>query len=642
MGGGILNIVAYGNQNIILNGNPSKSFFTTTYAKYTNFGMQKFRLSFDGPKVLQERTDSTFFFTIPRYADLLLDTYFVIDMPNIWSPIYVPGFNYIQTRNLQCQPYEFKWIKNLGAQLIRKITISIGHRIIQQYSGQYLLNKVTRDYTTAKKKLFDEMIGNVAAMNDPANYGNNNGHYPSVLSSKSGLHPEPSIRARRLYIPLNLWYMLSSSEAFPLLALDYNKLTIRIDCRPIRELFVVRDMEYYINNYFQHSTVSPTGLEPKPDVEYQGTPYISTMTRFVPEYQMYLFLTTEGIDIFNTFFKGIIPFDPAAQSNWYADPHLICTYVFLHDDERLVFKSRPQTYLIREVHETVILSSAHTDLVKTRFVSSGLIANWMWFFQRNDANLRNEWSNYTNWLYEDNIPYLPIDMYGKDNKGNNLTTANPNKITQLSSKVICPPECSRYLGDNLTLWVSGKFSIGIPYWGISMDHLPPYFPMMYVKESSGINPMISGPLQVGNDKYIMKKWSLLCDGKLRENDLDAGVLNMVEKYARSSGGGDRGVYFYNFGLTTDPADQQPTGAMNMTPYLNIEFEYKTITPPLDLSSVLLAVCANRSDGKLDLVGYNNPRWRVYEYNYDLLIMEERYNLLTISGGLATLEFTNHV
>ena len=41
MAGGLLNLIAVGNQNIILNGNPTKSFFKTKYAKYTNFGLQK-------------------------------------------------------------------------------------------------------------------------------------------------------------------------------------------------------------------------------------------------------------------------------------------------------------------------------------------------------------------------------------------------------------------------------------------------------------------------------------------------------------------------------------------------------------------------------------------------------------------------
>ena len=44
MPGGTLNIEAAGESNIILNGNPKKSFFKATYAKYRNFGMQKFRI----------------------------------------------------------------------------------------------------------------------------------------------------------------------------------------------------------------------------------------------------------------------------------------------------------------------------------------------------------------------------------------------------------------------------------------------------------------------------------------------------------------------------------------------------------------------------------------------------------------------
>ena len=53
MGGGLLNIISYGNQNVILNGNPSKTFFKTVYSKYTNFGMQKFRIDYEGLRSLK-------------------------------------------------------------------------------------------------------------------------------------------------------------------------------------------------------------------------------------------------------------------------------------------------------------------------------------------------------------------------------------------------------------------------------------------------------------------------------------------------------------------------------------------------------------------------------------------------------------
>ncbi len=44
MAGGLLNLVAVGNQNLFLTGNPNKTFFKFVYSKYTNFGLQRFRL----------------------------------------------------------------------------------------------------------------------------------------------------------------------------------------------------------------------------------------------------------------------------------------------------------------------------------------------------------------------------------------------------------------------------------------------------------------------------------------------------------------------------------------------------------------------------------------------------------------------
>ena len=34
-----------------------------------------------------------------------------------------------------------------------------------------------------------------------------------------------------------------------------------------------------------------------------------------------------------------------------------------------------------------------------------MVASYMWRFRRSDANLRNEWSNYSNWAY-DNVFFL--------------------------------------------------------------------------------------------------------------------------------------------------------------------------------------------------------------------------------------------
>ena len=162
MPGGLLNLVAYGNQNVILNGNPSKTFFKTTYAKYTNFGLQKFRIDFSGQRTLRLTESSVFDFTVPRYGDLLMDTYLVVNLPNIWSPVYPPTKatkpqTPPKSHNESWQAYRFEWIKNLGTQMIERVRFTIGGQVIQDFTGQYLLNLVNRDFSAEKLQLYNEM-----------------------------------------------------------------------------------------------------------------------------------------------------------------------------------------------------------------------------------------------------------------------------------------------------------------------------------------------------------------------------------------------------------------------------------------------------------------------------------------------------
>ena len=81
MTGGLMNLVAYGSENLLFNGNPKKTFFKATYQKYTNFGLQRFRIDYEGAKNLNLKTNTVLDFKIPRYSELLYDTYFVFNFP---------------------------------------------------------------------------------------------------------------------------------------------------------------------------------------------------------------------------------------------------------------------------------------------------------------------------------------------------------------------------------------------------------------------------------------------------------------------------------------------------------------------------------------------------------------------------------
>jgi len=236
MPGGLLNIIAYGNQNIILNGNPTKTFFKSVYAKYTNFGLQKYRIDFNGERTLQLNESSKFTFKIPRYAELLLNTYLVITLPNIWSPFYKNGDSY--------NPYEFKWIEDIGSLFIEEVTLSSGGQILQQFSGDYIKNRIERNETHNKKEQFYKMTGNVDELNNPYR----NGYYPHAITTDPDQPPEPSIYGRKLYIPLPFWFANSTKSAFPLVCLQYNELVIDVTLRPIRQLFTILDVTQNSNS----------------------------------------------------------------------------------------------------------------------------------------------------------------------------------------------------------------------------------------------------------------------------------------------------------------------------------------------------------------------------------------------------------
>lgn len=555
MPGGLMNLVSQGQQNIILNGNPTKSFFKTTYLKYTNFGLQKFRVDFEGAKTLRTTDPSTFTFKIPRYADLLMDTYLAVSLPHIWSPILPPQQTDAFEQTGIWVPYEFKWIDYIGAKMISKISITCGNQTLQEFSGDYLLASVQRDYSADKLALFNKMIGHVPELVDPANSGARVNSYPSAYYTGSTAGPEPSIKARTLYIPLNAWFNLKTQMAFPLVALQYNELHITVTFRPLDELFRIRDVFDSVNNY---PYVAPNFnsyymqmhrfLQPPPDVEIAIDSYTDTRT------------------------------------TWNVDIHLECTYCFLSNEESNYFALNEQKYLFKQVREKIFHNVTGTN--KIELESLGMVSNWLFYFQRSDVNLRNEWSNYSNWPYN----YVPVDI------------------------VAAPVE-----GDFPVYRYSA--SLG----GYELVNIGPGVNV----DNSLTGWTISNTYNSQNEKDILVSLGILLDGAYRENVRPAGIYNLIEKYTRTSGNAPDGLYCYNFCLNTSALDLQPSGAINMNRFNQIELEFVTIVPPIDPLAQVLTIC-DPDTGVV--IGVNKPTWRIYDYNFDLTLFEERINVVSFVGG----------
>ena len=330
MGGGLLNLISVGNANQILTGDPKKTFFRCTYAKYTNFGLQRFNLPYEGAKDMNLTSPSQFTFRIRRYADLLVDMYLTVDLPDIYSPIYSPS----PETNYKWVGYDFRWIDHIGMNIIQTVDVTCGAALLQRYTGDYLKAVVDRDFSAEKKDLFDRMSGHVPELNDPANAFGRVNAYPNAFYTPNATGAEPSIRGRTLYIPINAWFTLDSRCAFPLISLQYNELVVTVTLRPVSEWFRVRDVLDTANQY----------------------PYIQPDFNQEP-FQMYRFLQTP---------PGVrIDTQEHAYENqtrmWNANIQLLCTYAFLSKDEQVLFAKEDQEYLVKDTNryffENVVGSS---------------------------------------------------------------------------------------------------------------------------------------------------------------------------------------------------------------------------------------------------------------------------------------------
>jgi len=491
-----------------------------------------------------------------------MDCYISIDLPTIWSPIMPPSTitNLDGTTSYtDWAPYNFQWIENIGAQIINRITINCGNQKLQEYSGRYILTAAQRDFDSQKLALFNEMIGQTAELNDPGNFGGRTNAYPNAFYTPSLAGAHPSIMGRTLYIPMGAWFNLNTTQAFPLVSLQYNELQISVTFRPVNEWFTIRDVMDFANDY---PVVAPNFnqsymqfyrfIQTPPDERLGPGSYVDTRTL------------------------------------WNSNINLNCTYCFLSNDESDLFAKNEQKYLFKQIHEKPYYNV--TGQSKIDIDSLGIVASWMFYFQRSDANLRNQWSNYTNWPYN----YIPYDVTPAPNEGK-----VPN-----------------------------------PHYNINTDSLKTIGPGLNPDQSPS-NLYVTGVYNPQNIKDILISLGILFDGQYRENILPVGVFNFVEKYTRTAGYAPSGLYCYNFTLNTSPQMLQPSGGINMSRFTNIQFEMTTISPPLDLNAQVLTIC-DPTTGQI--IGINKPTWRIYDYNFDMYLIEERINMVVFVGGNAGLMY----
>jgi hypothetical protein len=198
MGGGLIQLLAVGIQDIYLIGNPQITFFKTVFKKHTNFSLESMHQTIDGRPDFGQQIQVT----IERKGDLLKDIILDILLPAL--------------------PNGYYWTNGIGNVLIQQVDLEIGGQLIDRHYSEWL--DIWSQLTVNESKIgsYNAMVGN----------------YNSLSSLETNAEKQ-----LRLAVPLFFWFNKDYAMAFPLIALQYHNIVLKIN---------IRDF----NNCYRNNTVS--------------------------------------------------------------------------------------------------------------------------------------------------------------------------------------------------------------------------------------------------------------------------------------------------------------------------------------------------------------------------------------------------
>jgi hypothetical protein len=177
MSGGLLQLVAYGSQDIYLTGNASISFWKSVYKRYTSFALEAIQTTFSGSVGFGKRVTVT----IPRNGDLLSTLFLeVVLKKHDTAESYFPAEQFVKEVELE-----------IGGQKIDKITSDW----LRLYSEVYH----SSDEKAGYRRLVD--------FDDPSAGGD-------------------AKVEKRFFVPINFFFTRSPSLALPLVALQYHEVRL--------------------------------------------------------------------------------------------------------------------------------------------------------------------------------------------------------------------------------------------------------------------------------------------------------------------------------------------------------------------------------------------------------------------------------
>ena len=164
MGGGLMQLVAYGSQDVYLTGNPQITFWKVVYRRHTNFALESVEQTFNGTT----QPGSNAVATISRNGDLIHKCYLVFDGASV---------------------SDIKAAHNL----IESVELEIGGQQIDKQYGDWMT-------------LWNELS----------------------LSEDKQTGYESMVTGDKVYVPLQFYFCTNPGLALPLIALQYHEVRVKV------------------------------------------------------------------------------------------------------------------------------------------------------------------------------------------------------------------------------------------------------------------------------------------------------------------------------------------------------------------------------------------------------------------------------
>jgi hypothetical protein len=152
MAGALMQLVAYGAQDVFLTGTPEITFWKVSYRRHTNFAMESIEQTFSGQADFGRRVTCT----ISRNGDLCYRTYLQVTLPEI-----------NQSMKGTTGDVYARWLDFPGEQLIAQVEVEIGgQRIDRQYGDwMHIWNQLTMPADQIRG--YFQMVGNTTQPTSP-------------------------------------------------------------------------------------------------------------------------------------------------------------------------------------------------------------------------------------------------------------------------------------------------------------------------------------------------------------------------------------------------------------------------------------------------------------------------------------------